>query len=105
MVICPCSVKTVAAVATGMADNLMTRAADVALKEGRPLLLVPRETPFSSIHLRNMLSLSQDGAIILPANPAFYHRPSSIEDLVRFIVQKIFDRLGLEFPAPFRWGE
>lgn len=102
-IICPCSVKTVAAAAAGLADNLLTRAADVALKEARPLLLVPRETPLSLIHLRNLTRLAEAGAIILPASPAFYHRPQTIEDLVRFIVQKIFDRLGLAFPDPVRW--
>ena len=103
MVIAPCSMRTLGAVAGGLADNLMTRAADVALKEGRPLVLMPRETPFNAIHLENMLRLSRAGAVIMPANPAFYHRPQSIEDLVRLMVQKVFDRLGLEFPEAFRW--
>lgn len=105
MIVCPASVKTVAAIHAGLADNLITRAADVTLKEGRPLVVVPRETPFSTIHLRNMLGLSEAGATILPANPGFYHRPQSVEDLVRYIVQKIFDRLGLESPNAIRWGE
>jgi 4-hydroxy-3-polyprenylbenzoate decarboxylase len=104
MIVCPASVKTLGAVAAGLADNLLTRAADVTLKEGRPLILVPRETPFNQIHLRNMLTLSQAGATILPACPAFYHQPRDIEDLVRFVVQKIFDRLGLAFPDAVRWG-
>jgi 4-hydroxy-3-polyprenylbenzoate decarboxylase len=103
MIVCPASVKTVGAIAAGLADNLLTRAADVALKEGRPLVLVPRETPFSVIHLRNMLELAQAGAIILPANPAFYHQPATIDDLVRYVIQKIFDRLNLEMPDPIRW--
>ena len=104
MIICPATVKTVAAVAAGLADNLVTRTADVALKEGRPLLLVPRETPLSVIHLENMLRLARAGAIILPACPGFYHHPLTIEDLVRHLVQKIFDRLGLDFPDPVRWS-
>lgn len=105
MIVCPASVKTVAAIAAGLADNLITRAADVTLKEGRPLLVVPRETPFSLIHLRNMVSIAEAGGIILPANPAFYHKPQSIDDLVRYVVQKIFDRLGIDFPGAIRWGE
>jgi 4-hydroxy-3-polyprenylbenzoate decarboxylase len=105
-IIAPCSVKTVGALAAGLADNLITRAGDVALKEGRPLLLLVRETPFSAIHLENMLRLSQAGACIVPAAPAFYHKPQTIEDLVRFMVQKVFDRLGLEFPgSAVRWTE
>lgn len=104
-IVCPCSVKTVGAVAAGLADNLLTRVADVALKEGRPLLLTPRETPLSLIHLRNLTRLAEAGAIILPACPAFYHRPQTIEELVGHIVQKIFDRLGLDYPAATRWGE
>ena len=105
VIICPASVKTVAAVASGLADSLLTRSADVALKEGRPLVLVPRETPLSIIHLRNMLAAAEAGAIVLPACPAFYHHPVTIDDLVRFVIQKIFDRLGLDFPDPVRWGE
>jgi 4-hydroxy-3-polyprenylbenzoate decarboxylase len=105
MIICPATVKTVAAIAAGIADNLITRTADVALKEGRPLMMVPRETPFSVIHLENMLRLARAGGIILPACPGFYHHPKTIEDLVRFIVQKVFDRLGLELPDPIRWGK
>lgn len=104
MVIAPCSMRTLGAVASGLADNLMTRAADVALKEGRPLLLMPRETPFNAIHLENMLRLTHAGAAIVPANPGFYHRPQSIEDLVQFMVQKVFDRLGIDFPDAFRWN-
>jgi 4-hydroxy-3-polyprenylbenzoate decarboxylase len=105
MIVCPCSMRTLGAMANGLADNLMTRAADVALKEGRPLVVVPRETPLSAIHLRNMLRLAEAGAAVLPANPAFYHHPRSIEDLVRYVTQKIFDRLGLAFPDAVRWGE
>jgi 4-hydroxy-3-polyprenylbenzoate decarboxylase len=105
MTICPASVKTVGAVAAGLADNLIARAADVTLKEGRPLVVVPRETPFSAIHLRNLLTISQAGGIVLPACPAFYHRPRTIENLVGYVIQKIFDRLGLEYPDAIRWGE
>lgn len=104
-IVCPCSMKTVGHIAAGTADNLIVRAADVALKEGRPLVLVPRETPFSLIHLRNLTRLAEAGAVILPAMPAFYQHPRDIEDLVRHIVQKIFDRLDWEFPGAFRWGE
>ena len=105
MIVCPCSVKTLGALATGMADNLLTRAADVALKEGRRLVLAPRETPHSLIHLRNMVKLAEAGAVILPTNPAFYHHPRTIEDLVRYVVQKILDRLGLQTPyQAIRWG-
>ncbi len=105
MIVAPCSVRTLGALAAGLSDNLITRAGDVAIKEGRRLVLVARETPLSLIHLRAMTSLAEAGAIILPAAPAFYHRPRSIEDLVRYIVQKIFDRLGLELPDSVRWGE
>ena len=93
MVICPCSMGTLAAVACGLADNLIERAADVMLKERRTLILVPRETPFSSIHLENMLRLSQAGAIVLPANPGFYHHPRTVDDLVDFVVARVLDRL------------
>jgi flavin prenyltransferase len=106
MIVAPCSVKTIGALAAGLADNLITRAGDVALKEGRPLLLMVRETPFSVIHLENMLKLARAGAAIIPASPAFYHKPETLEDLVRYMVQKVFDRLGLEFPKQaIRWGE
>lgn len=105
MIVVPCSVKTVGEIASGLADNLISRGSDVALKEGRPLILMVRETPFSAIHLENMLRLSHAGAIIMPACPAFYHRPETIEDIVGFMVQKVFDRLGMEYPGAFRWGE
>lgn len=107
MIVVPCSANTLASIAHGLAGNLLTRAAAVTLKEGRPLLLVPRETPLTLIDLRNMTAAAEAGAIVLPASPGFYHRPTSIEDLVAFVVQKIFDRLGLEYPAEnaVRWGE
>jgi 4-hydroxy-3-polyprenylbenzoate decarboxylase len=105
MVICPCTMGTLAAIAAGLSDNLIERAADVALKEGRKLILVPRETPFSSLHLENMLRLSRAGAVILPANPGFYHGPKRVEDLVDFIVARILDQLGIEHELMRRWGE
>jgi 4-hydroxy-3-polyprenylbenzoate decarboxylase len=105
MVICPCTMGTLAAVAAGLSDNLIERAADVALKEGRKLILVPRETPFSSLHLENMLRLSRAGAVILPANPGFYHEPKRVEDLVDFIVARILDHLGVKHDLMQRWGE
>ena len=104
MVICPCSMGTLAAVATGLADNLIERAADVALKEGRKLVLVPRETPFSVIHLDNMLRLARAGAVVLPANPGFYTHPEKIEDLVDFVVARILDQLGVQHDLVRRWG-
>ncbi len=105
MVICPCTMGTLAAVAAGMSDDLIERAADVMLKEGRKLVIVPRETPFSSLHLENMLKLSRAGAVILPANPAFYHHPKRVEDLVDFIVARILDHVGVSHDLVRRWGE
>ncbi len=105
MVICPCSMGTLAAVAAGLADNLIERAADVMLKEKRKLLLVPRETPFSVLHLENMLRLARAGAVILPANPAFYHHPQRVEDLVDFVVARVMDHLGVPHQLLKRWGE
>ncbi len=104
MVICPCTMGTLAAVAAGLADNLIERAADVMLKERRSLILVPRETPLSQIHLENMLRLARAGATILPANPGFYHHPSRVEDLVDFVVARILDQLGVEHQLMARWG-
>jgi 4-hydroxy-3-polyprenylbenzoate decarboxylase len=95
MAVCPCSMGTLARIAAGTAENLVTRAADVCLKERRPLVLVPRETPLSAIHLRNMLSLQRAGATILPAAPGFYHRPRTIDDLVRFVVARAMEQLGV----------
>jgi len=104
MVIAPCTVKTLATAAAGIADNLITRAADICLKERRPLILVPRETPFSAIHLENMLRLTRAGATILPAAPAFYFGPRSIQDLVDFIVARLLDHLGIEHRLTTEWG-
>ncbi len=104
MVICPCSMGTLARVACGVSGNLIERSADVMLKERRPLLLVPRETPLSDIHLENMLKLSRAGARIIPAMPAFYGRPESVLDLVDFVVGKVLDQLGVENDLYKRWG-
>lgn len=104
MVVCPCTMGTLAAIAQGTAGNLIDRAADVVLKEGRKLVLVPRETPFSAIHLENMLRLSRAGAVILPPNPGFYHRPASIDELVDFVVARILDQLGIDNTLIARWG-
>lgn len=104
MVICPCSMGTLAAVAHGLSDNLIERAADVVLKERGTLILVPRETPLSQIHLQNMLTLAQAGAVILPAAPGFYLQPQSIDDLVDTLVQRILDQLGIAVTLAARWG-
>jgi 4-hydroxy-3-polyprenylbenzoate decarboxylase len=105
MVVCPCTMGSLAAIAHGLADNLIERAADVMLKEKRPLILVPRETPFSLIHLRNMTQLAEAGATILPANPAFYHRPESVDQVIDFIVARILDHLVVPHALMARWGE
>ncbi|OEE39356.1 flavin prenyltransferase UbiX [Vibrio anguillarum] len=104
MVVCPCSAGSVAAIAHGMSDNLIERAADVVMKERGQLVLVVRETPFSTLHLENMLKLSQMGVTIMPAAPGFYHQPQSIEDLVDFMVARILDHLGVEQGLVPRWG-
>ncbi|MFD2167529.1 flavin prenyltransferase UbiX [Thalassotalea euphylliae] len=104
MVVCPCSTGTLAAISQGMSDNLIERAADVVIKEKGQLILVPRETPFSTIHLRNMLALSELGATIMPAAPGFYHEPKSIGDLVNFMVGRILDHLGIDQSLMPRWG-
>ena len=104
MVVCPCTMGTLAAIAQGLASNLIERAADVVLKERRDLILVPRETPFSAIHLENMLRLSRAGAVILPPNPGFYHHPATIEDLVDFVVARILDQLAIPHALIQRWG-
>ncbi len=105
LVVCPCSTGTLSALATGASNNLIERAGDVALKERRQLILVTRESPYSQVHLENMLRLTQMGAVIMPASPGFYHRPESIEDLVDFIVARILDHLGLPQDLMPRWGE
>lgn len=105
MVVVPCSMGTLSAIAHGSSDNLMTRAADVAMKEGRPLLLVPRETPLNAVHLENMLKLARIGVRIIPAMPAFYQGPQSLEDVVRFMTGKIMDVMGLDHHLYSRWGE
>jgi flavin prenyltransferase len=105
MVICPCTMGTLAAVAAGLSDNLIERAADVMLKENRKLILVPRETPFSAVHLENMLKLARAGAVILPANPGFYHHPKRVEDLVDFVVARVLDHLGVRHDLMQRWGD
>ncbi len=105
MVVCPCSMGTLSAIAHGSSDQLLERAADVMIKESRKLILVPRETPYSAIHLENMLKLSRIGATILPPNPGFYNRPQSIADLVDFVVARILDQLGVEQDLMPRWGE
>jgi flavin prenyltransferase len=104
MVICPCSMGTVSAIAVGASRSLVERAADVALKERRPLLLVPRETPLSAIHLENMLRVTRAGAVVMPASPGFYHRPASVDDLVNFIVARVLDHLGVPQGLVERWG-
>jgi 4-hydroxy-3-polyprenylbenzoate decarboxylase len=103
MVICPCSMGTLSAVAHGSSRSLIERAADVTLKEGRKLILVPRETPLSLVHLRNMAACVEAGAAVLPAAPGFYHRPTRVAELVDFIVQRIVDQLGLELDITRRW--
>lgn len=103
MVICPCSMGTVAAVAHGTSRSLIERAADVVLKERRTLILVPRETPLSLVHLRNLTLATEAGAIVLPAAPGFYHKPQSVRDLVDFVVQRVLDHLGVDVPLVKRW--
>jgi len=105
MVICPCTMGTLAAIAAGMAPDVIQRAADVVMKEGRKLILVPRETPFSVIHLENMLRLARAGAVILPASPGFYHRPESVQSLVDFVVARILDHLAVPHDLMPRWGD
>ncbi|PXX78877.1 flavin prenyltransferase UbiX [Rivihabitans pingtungensis] len=105
MVICPCSMGALAAIAHGMSDNLIERAADVSIKEKRPLILVPRETPLSVIHLENMLTLARLGVTILPPAPGFYTHPSTVDDMVDFVVARILDQLRIPHTLMARWGE
>ena len=105
MVICPCSMGTASAIANGTSRSLIERAADVTLKERRKLILVPRETPLSLIHLRNLTQVTEAGAVVIPAAPGFYHRPTKISELVDFIVQRIVDQLGLSIEIGKRWGQ
>jgi 4-hydroxy-3-polyprenylbenzoate decarboxylase len=104
MVICPCSMGTVAAIAGGTSRSLVERAADVTLKERRKLILVPRETPLSLVHLRNLVTVTEAGAVVIPAAPGFYHRPTRVSELVDFIVQRVLDQLGVEIEIARRWG-
>lgn len=104
MVVAPCSMKTLAAIATGLADNLVARSADVCIKEGRKLILMPRETPLSPIHLENMLKLSRLGVTIMPPVPSFYQHPKTITDLVKQTVGRVLDLLGIENHLVKRWG-
>jgi flavin prenyltransferase len=103
MVIIPCSMSTVAKIATGLSSDLLERAADVQIKEGKPLVVVPRETPFSLIHLRNLTTLAEAGVKIVPAIPAWYHHPQTIEDLVDFVVARAFDTLDIDCIPLKRW--
>ena len=105
MVVCPCTMGTLAAIAAGLSQKLIERSADVMLKENRKLILVPRETPFSSIHLENMLKLARSGVIILPPNPGFYQHPRTVQDMVDFVVARILDHLGITHTLMPRWGE
>ncbi|MBK6335350.1 MAG: UbiX family flavin prenyltransferase [Betaproteobacteria bacterium] len=105
MAVCPCSMGTLGAIAHGLADNLIERAADVMLKERRPLVLVPRETPLSTIHLDNMLRLAHAGAVILPPAPGFYDRPQAVADLVDFVVARVLDQLRVPHALGPRWGD
>ncbi len=104
LVVCPCTTGTLASIAHGISDDLIDRAADVMLKERRQLILVVRETPFSTIHLQNMLTLTQAGAVIMPANPGFYYQPKSVEDLVDFMVARVLDHLQVNHNLLPRWG-
>jgi flavin prenyltransferase len=103
MIVCPCSMGTLSAIAVGASRSLIERAADVTLKEGRKLVLVPRETPLSAIHLGNMLRLARAGAVVMPASPGFYHRPKEVSDLIDFVVARMLDQLGVRQTLVSRW--
>ncbi len=105
MVVCPASGGSLSAIACGASNNLIERAADVALKERRQLILVPREAPYSEIHLENMLKLTRMGALVIPASPGFYHGPKSIDDLIDFVVARVLDQLAIDQALMPRWGE
>lgn len=105
LIVCPCTMGTLSAIACGSSDNLINRAADVMLKEQRKIILIPREAPFSVIHLENMLKLARLGVCILPPNPGFYFRPDSVEDIIDFVVARILDQAGIEHQLSSRWGE
>jgi len=105
MIVCPCTMGTLSSIAIGSSDNLINRAADVMLKENRKLILVPRETPFSAIHLENMLKLARLGVCILPPNPGFYFKPTQLSDIVDFVVARILDQANIEHQLAPRWGE
>lgn len=105
MVVCPCTMGTLSAIACGQSDNLINRAADVMMKEGRKLIVVPREAPFSAIHLENMLKLARLGVCILPPNPGFYFNPTDIGQIVDFVIARILDQAGIEHQLTPRWGE
>lgn len=105
MVVCPCTMGTLGKIAGGIGDDLITRTADVMLKEKRPLILAPREMPLSAIHLENMLRLARAGAVIMPPNPGFYHHPASVQDMVDFVVARILDHLNVAHNLMARWGE
>lgn len=105
MIVCPCTMGTLSAIACGASDNLINRAADVMMKEQRKLILVPREAPFSAIHLENMLKLARLGVCIMPPNPGFYFRPKTLDDVIDFVVARILDQAGIEHQLQARWGE
>ena len=105
MVVCPCTMGTLASIATGLSQNLIERAADVAIKEGRKLVLVPRETPFSAIHLENMLKLARLGVVILPPSPGFYTHPQTVDDMIDFVVARVLDQIDVPNELMRRWGE
>ena len=105
MIVCPCTMGTLSSIACGSSDNLINRAADVMIKENRQLIIVPRETPFSAIHLENMLKLARLGVCILPPNPGFYFKPTQLSEIVDFVVAKILDQAGIEHNIAPRWGE